>query len=299
LVRTPATVREHHWFLVEYCRSRSPQLSARELRWNLLPQPGDNRSGLQNNKVQPAIESRGGLRWRVRRSLVNTHAEAIMNAPDEFLARARVLKPSRSSAVSAQDGLVLKRYNFRKWRNLFKDLVRGSKARRCFFRALHLETAGIPTARPLAFAEQRCGGVPLRSYLLMEEIPQAASLFAWRGDKRRAIQSLARLIARLHDAGFTHQDLKEGNLLLDGRGEAFLVDLDGLRYVRRVEDKWAVADLARLAQAAAGQSRATRTDHVRFLQAYCRMRRRGDWRHWWREIARCLTSLSGNQPKQP
>jgi len=284
LARTPATVREHHWFLVEYCRSRNPRLSPRELRWELLPEPADKLGGLQSDEVTSA--PRGSLRWQARRSLVNKHAEAIMNAPDEFLTRARVLKPSRSSAVSEQDGLVLKRYNFRKWRNLFKDLVRGSKARRCFFRAMHLELAGIPTARSLAFAEQKWCGVPLRSYLLMEEIPQATNLFEWKGNRQHALQSLARLLARLHDAGFTHRDLKEGNILLDGCGEPFLVDLDGLRYVREVKDDWAIADLARLAQAAIGQRRVTRSDCARFLNSYCRMRRRCDWRYWWHEIAR-------------
>jgi len=227
----------------------------------------------------------GDLVWRVRRSLLGPQAETILSAPDEFLQRARVLKPSRSSAVSAQDGLVLKRYNLRKWRNLLKDLFRGSKARRCFFRGIQLELAGVPTARPLAFAERRCCGVPLRSYLLMEEIPQATTLFAWRGDKRRTIQALARLLARLHNAGFTHRDLKEGNILLDDRGEPFLVDLDGLRYVRELKDTWAAADLARLAESASLGRRVTRSDSARLLQAYSRMRRRGDWRYWWQEIA--------------
>jgi tRNA A-37 threonylcarbamoyl transferase component Bud32 len=281
LARTPATVREHHWFLTEYCRSRNPRLSPRELRWELLPGPADKLGGLQSDEL--AIESRGNLPWHVRRPLVHAQSEAIMNAPDEFLTRARVLKPSRSSAVSAQDGLVLKRYNFRKWRNLLKDLFRGSKARRCFFRAIHLELAGIPTARVLAFAEQRHGGVPLRSYLLMEEIPSASTLFDWKGDKQHALQSLARLLARLHDAGFTHRDLKEGNILVNGRGEPFLVDLDGLHYVRRVKDDCAAADLARLAEAAVGQPRLTRSDFARFLRAYCRTRRLGDWRLWWRK----------------
>ncbi len=228
---------------------------------------------------------RGGLRWQVRSNMLKSHVETILAAPDEFLMRSRVLKPSRSSAVSAQDGLVLKRYNFRKWRNLFKDLFRGSKARRCFFRAMQLEQAGVSTARPIAFAGQRFCGISLRSYLLMAEIPQATDLAAWRGDKRRAIHALARLIARLHDAGFVHRDLKEGNILFNGHGQPFLVDLDGLSFVRRVKDGQAAADLARLAQAATAQGRATRSDCARFLQTYCRSRRCGDWRSWWPVIA--------------
>jgi tRNA A-37 threonylcarbamoyl transferase component Bud32 len=227
---------------------------------------------------------RGGLRWLVRPAFLNPRVENILSAPDEFLARAQVLKPSRSSAVSARDGLVLKRYNFRKWRNLFKDLFRGSKARRCFYRGIQLEQAGVQTARMLAFAEQRCCSISLRSYLLMEEISQATDLASWRGEKRRAIHALARLIARLHDAGFVHRDLKEGNILFNGGGQPFLVDLDGLRNVRRVKDGQAAADLARLTQAATTQGRATRSDCARFLQIYCRARQCGEWRVWWQAI---------------
>jgi tRNA A-37 threonylcarbamoyl transferase component Bud32 len=257
-------------------------MSAHDLARALGRHSADKRSS-SFNKV-PYVSQSNGLRWLARPSLLSPQATAILNGPDEFLTDARVLKPSRSSAVSARDGLVLKRYNFRKWRNLFKDLFRGSKARRCFFRAIHLEQAGVHTARPLAFAEQRCCGVPVRSYLLMEEIPQAANLLEWRGDKRRAIQSLARLIARLHNAGFTHRDLKEGNILFDGDGNPHLVDLDGLRYVRRVKDEWAAADLARLLRAVVGQRLASRADCSRFLQTYCRMRRRGNWQSWWRLV---------------
>lgn len=286
-LRSPLTAREELWFAADYCHSRTPRMSAHDLVHALGRHSADKRSS-SFNKV-PFVSQSNGLRWLARPSLLSPQATAILNGPDEFLTDARVLKPSRSSAVSAQDGLVLKRYNFRKWRNLLKDFFRGSKARRCFFRAIHLERVGVPTARPLAFAEPRCCGVPVRSYLLMEEIPQAANLLEWRGDKRRAIQSLARLIARLHNAGFTHRDLKEGNILFDGDGKPHLVDLDGLRYVRRVKDEWAAADLARLLRAVIGQRLASRADCARFLQTYCRTRRRGDWRAWWKAIDRKRT----------
>jgi len=305
---------ERALFIVAYSRSRKIRVDARQLVNLIGPLPTRatfphcalNEEG-QPETTDPAVAGefrdirvlrsaqgdreiqyleRGGLTWIVRAALLDPRAETILAAPDEFLAGGRVLKPSRSSAVSAQDGFVLKRYNFRKWRNLFKDLFRGSKARRCFFRAMHLELAGIPTARPLAFAEQKCCGIPTRSYLLMEEIPQATSLFEWQGDRRRMIQSLARLVARLHDAGFIHRDLKEGNILFDGHGEPHFVDLDGVRYVRKVKDDWARSDLARLAHAATGQRRLTRSNFTRFLQTYSRKRRRGDWRFWWRELAR-------------
>ena len=103
-------------------------------------------------------------------------------------------------------GVVLKRYNLRKLTNLLKDLFRASKARRAFRKAYHLELAGVPTARPLATADRRLGGLLLRSYLLMEEIPDAQHLGQWRGDPYVAARTAAALLPKLHHEGFRHRD---------------------------------------------------------------------------------------------
>jgi tRNA A-37 threonylcarbamoyl transferase component Bud32 len=211
--------------------------------------------------------------------------QKILNAPDQFLEQARILKPSRSSAVTAEDGLVLKRYNRRKWGNVFVDLLRGSRARRAFSKAYHLELCGIPTARPIATADERLWFLPVRSYLLMEEIKGALSLGACSGDKRTACSLLAELLGRMHREGFTHRDLKGGNLVFNDDGRPHLIDLDGLRFVRRVPDSRAVADLARLARDTRGwQRRVSRSDYARFLIAYCHARKLSDWRWWWRAV---------------
>ena len=112
----------------------------------------------------------GDRRWQVRLPLLNGAAQRILAEPDDvFSQRALLLKDGQSSTVGRADGFVLKRYNFRKWGNLAKDLFRSSKARRAFHKAYHLELAGIPTARPVATAEDRWL-ILLRSYFLMEEI---------------------------------------------------------------------------------------------------------------------------------
>jgi tRNA A-37 threonylcarbamoyl transferase component Bud32 len=200
-----------------------------------------------------------------------------------------VLKPSRSSAVSARDGVVLKRYNLRKWGNVLWDLFRGSRALRAFHKAYHLEVCGIPTARPIATADERLWFLPVRSYFLMEEIKGAVSLRAWSGCKRTGCKLLAELLGRMHREGFTHRDLKDGNIVFDSDGRPHLIDLDGLRFVRRVSVSRAVADLARLARDTKGwQQRVSRADCARFLIVYCRGRKLPDWRWWWRAIERRL-----------
>ena len=216
----------------------------------------------------------GGLRWHVRRPMRNAETERILVDPDGFLAaRAQLLKSGRSATLGRAHGLVLKRYNLRKWFNLLKDLFRPSKARRAFHQSYHLELVGIPTARPIATADRRLLGLLLRSYLLMEEIPGARHLGQWQGDSRRGARLLAELLARLHNEGFSHRDLKETNLVFDAADRVFLIDMEGLNCLGTVPATRAALDLARLARAAAQLPRCSPAERFLFLRVYCRLRR--------------------------
>jgi Lipopolysaccharide kinase (Kdo/WaaP) family len=222
-----------------------------------------------------APKNSGALQWRVRLPFLNPAVENILRYPDAFLSdRAEILKPGRATTVGKADGLVLKRYNIRvrKLQNLLKDLFRPSKARRAFLKSYHLELTGVPTARPIATADRRVARVLLRGYLLMEEIRGAAHLGEWRGDTRQAAIRTADLLAKLHNEGFSHRDLKETNILFDGEGRVFLIDLEGLDYLQTVAHPRAAADLSRLARAVEGIPRFSNVDRMAFLHRYCRQR---------------------------
>ena len=151
--------------------------------------------------------------------------------PGTFFARARMLKRGRTSLVGAADGVVMKQYNLRRPSRLLKDLFRRSRGVKAYLKAYHLELAGIPTARP--FAAGRRG---FKSWFVMEEIP----------DARPASADAARnLIQRLHDAGFSHRDLKPSNIVMNSKGEAVLIDLEGLSFVGEVSPEQRAKDLAR------------------------------------------------------
>ena len=202
----------------------------------------------------------------------------ILDAPDRFLeTEAEILKPGRSSTVGRKDGLVLKRYNLRKFESLAKDLFRSSRARRAYRNAYHLELLGIPTPRPLAAADRRCCGFLLRSYFLMEAIPGATHLGALLrlkpAPERDLIRQAAGLIAKLHEEGFSHGDLKETNLVLDNNGRMFVLDLDGLRFLLDWAEDQAAADLVRLAMAMAKYPCVSTPHRFLFLRVYCRARR--------------------------
>jgi tRNA A-37 threonylcarbamoyl transferase component Bud32 len=219
-----------------------------------------------------SVKRIGGWKWNVRTAAVNSAVEKVLSDPDEFIENGRALKQGRSSTVAAAQGLVLKRYNFKKPLNLLKDLFRGSRGRRNFRKAYHLELCGIPTARVVATADARVLGVPVRSYVLMAEITPGTHAGVWDGDERTAARRLGRLIASLHREGFVHRDLKETNILFDANGDPHLIDLDGLAFVGVVvsEDE-VISNLKRLAEGLA--SRCTRSNVITFLIAYCRLRR--------------------------
>jgi tRNA A-37 threonylcarbamoyl transferase component Bud32 len=217
--------------------------------------------------------------------------EEILKDADAFLAApAHLLKQGRSATVGRAHGVVLKRFNLRKRGNLLKDLFRRSRALRAFQKAYHLELVGIATARPIAAGEERTLGLVTRSYLVMEEIPGAKLSHQLSGRNQAAGRAAAELIARLHEEGFSHRDLKTTNIVFDGSGRPHLLDLEGLRFIGQVADQRAALDLARLAAGALQWvNDLSRTQRLRFLKRYCQCRGRNNWQWWWRTIARMIT----------
>jgi tRNA A-37 threonylcarbamoyl transferase component Bud32 len=223
------------------------ELAGRERRRRLRHR--SKRSRKHNREFAP--RRFGQLTWWVRQPFLNPNVERILADPGGFLAsRAEILKPGRSSTVGRADGLVLKRYNLRKLGNLAKDLFRPSRAFRAYRQAYHLELLGLPTARPVAAAEERIFRFLRRSYLLMEEIPGATTLGqrlrAEAGPARETARRVTELIGRLHAEGFSHRDLKESNLVFDREGNLHLLDLDGLRFLGSVSPARRRSDLERL-----------------------------------------------------
>lgn len=226
-----------------------------------------------------------GISWYVRFASCGSHLDEILASPDERLIKSeRIFKDGRSSLVASVNGFVIKRYNLRKLRNLVLDQFRSSRAMSAFRKARHLELLDIPTARPVAVADRRYGGLKFCSYLITEEIPGAVSIDHWRGDEYLVALRLAEVIARIHSEGFRHRDLKGSNLLLDKNGHPFLIDLDGLVYSGRVSDRVAMNNLARLAGDLSKRMPNPALKFRAFLRCYCACRQVGNWRSWWKEI---------------
>lgn len=154
-----------------------------------------------------------------------------------------------------QGGVVLKRYERGVWGDAWRErAARGavrSTARREAENLAELAALGVPTPRALGW----CGsdgwlGVRRPSALWMEAVEHAASLrdaLARDGDAhRRWRDELARLVARLHGAGWRHRDLYLQHWLVGARG-LVLIDVGRCEREPGMRERWFVKDLAALA----------------------------------------------------
>ncbi len=191
------------------------------------------------------------------------------------------------------------------WRELFRQWFRRGKGRNEGKRAVRLASIGVPTITPIALGEQRLKKFLFENYLITPEIPGLVPLDAFlegrfpdlpahlRGCVRRDLaRQLAELTARLHEAGFVHQDFHPGNLLVgleaDGSLRLAMIDLDALRVRRNLGWRDAEANLALLNHYF--WLRCGRADRHRFLLAYLAARSgpRPDVRRFARRIE-CAT----------
>jgi tRNA A-37 threonylcarbamoyl transferase component Bud32 len=230
---------------------------------------------------------------------------------------AQVVKNGRTATVwrVTLDGtrtLYIKRHNLAGANALARSGLRRSRSITALRRGHALLARGIATARPAAALDCHRAGT-VRDTLLATEPVEGVELGAWLRQnpapaaRRHLSWLLARMIRRLHDAGFTHRDLKARNILVapasgpDAR--PVLVDLDGVRGPRHVSARRRARDLMRLGVSLEEFGVGRRSDRLRFLKTYlgscgcpgeitvagrARGSKRGARRvrRWWRRIAR-------------
>jgi len=144
---------------------------------------------------------------------------------------------------------------------------------------------GIPCLQAAAFGEETRRGREVRSAILTVQVP-GLSLESWckqwsaadRATIRTVISAAARLVAKLHGAGFIHRDLYLSHLFFDPRrsvDEALcLIDLQRVVRPRWRLRRWVIKDLAALNYSAPA-SLVSRADRVRWLRVYLGGKRLG------------------------
>src|SRR5262249_47937578 len=142
----------------------------------------------------------------------------------------------------APQNLIYKRFRTRSLWQRLASLFRRTKCMRSWLLGNAFVDCLLPTALPLAAFERRRFGLAGDGYMLMEKIERVVDLrravdqlndLNWR-ERRKALDSRSRLVARLvrqlHDRGWSHRDLKAGNILVSPTGN--LIPAPELRCVR-------------------------------------------------------------------
>jgi len=110
-----------------------------------------------------------------------------------------------------------------------------------------LFTAKLPAPKPLAAICVREGAL-YHGWILMRLIPDTMTLadLVHQGQSEPAVwRETGQCIRQFHDHGLIHADLNARNILVDGNGEAYLVDFDRAR-MRKCDSRAFSANLKRL-----------------------------------------------------
>jgi 3-deoxy-D-manno-octulosonic acid kinase len=119
---------------------------------------------------------------------------------------------------------------------------------------------GLPVPRPVAARYLRTG-LTYRGELVTERLPGAESLAGrWLAGRTRDAdwREAGRCIRRFHDAGAQHADLNANNIMLDDRGNVWLLDFDRGRL--RKPGPWRERSLERLGRSLEKLSRMASPD---------------------------------------
>lgn len=235
---------------------------------------GARQGGVKNLK-------KNGLIWRVFEK-DNEHVASWLNdhrGIGNGAITGNILKSYNACIVVADDGVVLKR---RVPSNLF-DALRSwftpCRTRRAFESGRRLVAAGVPVDEPLAWTAWR-SGLARAEALLTREISGVVSLDRMlpmvlhdARTRHELLMRYAELAAAFHMAGFSNRDLKDENVLVsaDAPFKLWAVDLDGVRWRRRVTRRRSARDLYRIGRSLHACGCATPGDARVFFETYNRL----------------------------
>lgn len=182
--------------------------------------------------------------------------EFIQSLPTIFEQEGKTIYASRNIIkVISVDGLELnvKRYGIPAFFNrIIYSLFRTPKGKRAYTYPQKLLSKGFETPIPVAYIEQRVGGLIGHSYFISLQVPYRRKFYEF-GDAdintcREIVIAFARYTAALHEAGIMHKDYSPGNILFDELGGVWhfsLVDINRM-YFGKVSIEEGCANFARL-----------------------------------------------------
>jgi tRNA A-37 threonylcarbamoyl transferase component Bud32 len=208
----------------------------------------------------------------------------------------------------------------RAWK-IILDCLRASRPLRAFRLGHQIMTRGVETAMPLAAIERRFGPFLVDSILITETLqashldqflhthlahvaadPQLADMpqIEQEAVARSVLDSLGRMVRRLHDNNLVHRDLKSGNILVhwtpDDPPSVVLIDLDGLKNVSHISMRQRFQGLMRLNVSLLACTAVSHAGRLRMLIGY--LRRPGAGRILFKPYWRVLQQWSARKLNQ-
>jgi len=166
--------------------------------------------------------------------------------------------------------------------------LRGSAAKRGWVAGHGLRYRGLGAPEPQAFLETRRLGLCVSSVSIMEDLAPAVSGYALTPERiapTEVLRALTKLMLRLHERNVDHMDMKAGNIFfhIEPSGvRTFLIDLEDVRFRKRLSDSKRVLALAQL-NASLGKDYPDRER--------CAWFRRYAWRYPFRDNADALREI--------
>ena len=166
--------------------------------------------------------------------------DSLLADPDGILEKGRILKAGNTvrAAMVELNGrhYFLKRFNCKGWSYSLKNAFRRSRAVRSWLISWGFRLRSLPVPEPLICLEERRMRLLKRSYILFNFVENSEPLTGvWPRldavEKKGILARLALLFGKLHLFGGVHGDLKWNNILVNGQGALFLIDLDGSKIV--------------------------------------------------------------------
>ncbi|MFA5547685.1 MAG: lipopolysaccharide kinase InaA family protein [Porticoccaceae bacterium] len=215
-------------------------------------------------------------------------ALAGLRAPAALLQGPQPVAASRFSRVSrgvlalpgaAPDAVYLKEFLDRGALEAIKNLVRPHRALRALAAEQRLAAAGFRVPAALLVGWRQALGIRRQVFVVTRDLGDFRNLYqcaaaldgASPRQRRRWLRGVADAVAALHRAGFSHGDLRPGNLLArerDGRIECAWLDNERTRQFAHLPGRLRLKNLVQLnmlISPALG-----RRDRLFFFQCYCR-----------------------------
>lgn len=222
--------------------------------------------------IKPAVSYKTviseGYRWFIpdNQNIPEFSPDTMLEDLPELLNSSRTTYVKRGYIGSEE--VYLKRYNNKGLLDTIKNLFRKSRALKSMEGAIVVKSLGFNTPDVLFACEKRIFGILIRSFIATKGI-KARNLVDLAQNKSctfKLLSKIASYIKQMHASGIFHIDLKGENMLVDDKGDIFIIDLDRLKLKHSLTMSQIIKNLSYLN--ASFVQTVKRPERLRFLDEY-------------------------------